>query len=109
MKVVAHLRTEDRGSGCFQNNLGPLRLEGDPAASGEDQVWLVWLTPEYAEVGDKVWPIWPAGWTGVFDPDLRILDENGQVVLREGEKFFTAGTVEAKDSIYVCSPTAAQE
>src|SRR5215210_7505530 len=104
----AHIRTEDRGSGCFMNSLGPFGLEGDPQASDDQQVWLVWLVSDhpYANAGDRLTPIWHIGVTATFAPELRIIDQNGVVVLTEGDTFKAAGALEADHTVYVCEASA---
>jgi hypothetical protein len=87
------------------NLLGPFRLEGDPAASDDLQVWLVWLTPRgKAQTGDRARPIWRSGWSAAFAPDLRILDEHGTVAVTQGQTFWAGGGVIKDDgSVYVCA------
>jgi hypothetical protein len=102
--VAAHIRTEDRGSGCFMNSIGPFRLEGDPNASEAEQVWLVWLRKDesYADMGERLSPIWHIGTTAIFAPELRIIDQFGDVVLTEGATFTASGALQANHVVYVC-------
>jgi hypothetical protein len=85
---------------------GPIRLEGDAEASDVEQVWLVWLESghPYAKAGEHVWPVWPAGTTAIFAPELRILNANGDVILSEGEEFKAAGLLEENKPSTCVSP-----
>jgi hypothetical protein len=104
--TAAHLRTISRGSGCYPTNIGPFRLEGDPQAEEGEQVWLVAVeSMGLVDAGDIVWPIWRSGWSGAFTPELRIFDEDGEVVLTEGNVFQGAALYEPADNtLYVCGP-----
>jgi hypothetical protein len=99
----AQIRTERRD--CQHKRLGPMRLEADRQAPAGEQLWVVWLEADPTmEAGSRLSPTWPRGTTAIFAPELRILDEDGDVIIREGETFVSGGYRDGSD-IYICAVT----
>ena len=91
------LLTEDRGPGCFMMLIGNVRVEGDATAPEGEAVWLIKAD------GERIWPIWPDGFSAVMDPELRILDAEGQTVVTEGQWFDAGGSFDGEDGAYICA------
>lgn len=65
-------------------------LEGDAQLEGG----CIWIEPTGgpdADLGDRVEPLLPEGYTVEFRPDLRILDARGSVVAERGDEIVIDG------------------
>lgn len=75
-------------------------LEGDAQLEGG----CLWIEPTGgpdADLGDRVEPLLPAGFTVEFEPDLRILDAQGGVVAGRGDEVVIEGRP-AEDMMTIC-------
>lgn len=64
----------------------------------------IWIEPtggRDADLGDRVEPLLPDGWTFEFEPDLRILDAQGTVVAEGGDEVVIDGRP-AEDMMTIC-------
>ena len=91
---------------CVDMN-NPLRLEADPDAPVGEQVWVVAegsLADEIKQLGNRLWPVWPRGYTARFAPDLRVFDQDGALVIYEGQSFVSDNTTDGTEggSIHIC-------
>ena len=85
---------EDIGA-CAGIDMGTLILAGRPDLQ----------PPALARRGSQLIPIaWPGGYRAVFDPALKVLDERGVVVAREGDDM-SGGSV--WPDLFIC-PTSVQ-
>ncbi len=95
-------------SGCLYVNLGPSRLEADADAPAGEQVWVV---PEgnfaKAMERDRLWPVWPLGYTAKFAPELRVFDQDGALVISEGQSFHSGASGSGVDGsdYHICGLT----
>jgi hypothetical protein len=90
---------------CQHKRLGPMRLEAHRQAPAGEQVWVVWLDADPTKAaGSRLSPTWPRGTTAIFAPELRIMDEDGDVIIRGGETFVSGGYRDGRD-IYICAVT----
>lgn len=65
-------------------------LEGDAQLEGG----CAWIEPTGgpdADLGDQVLPLWPAGHRVEFEPDLRLLGPDGEVVAERGDELVLEG------------------
>lgn len=75
---------------------GGLRLIGD-ADTG-----CVWF--EGVDGPGRIWPIWPEGFTGSFNP-IRVYDAEGNLFAEEGQRYSSLGGSEAADRRDECRQT----
>ena len=75
---------EGYSGGCLGVGLDAT-ITGDPSDSRI--AWLIVGTGQRKDV------LWPPGYRARFDPQLQILDQNGRVVLREGDHVSGACTL----------------
>ena len=64
---------------------------------------MAWLEPFGGGGGHAFDLVWPGGYTAQFDPDLEILDERGNLVLRAGD-FVDGGCVTAHEDVLGMAP-----
>jgi hypothetical protein len=81
---------------CGGVALGTFKLHFDPDADPSRQVWVL------SASGERLWPVWPRGWTAELNAELAIQDENGRVVLTS-DSSFEAGGSRGRDSVVICS------
>ncbi len=63
-----------------------------------------WIEPTGgpdADLGDRVEPLWPDGHRVEFEPDLRLLGPDGEVVAEEGDELVLEGAA-AEDMATAC-------
>ena len=73
-------------------------LKGDPVDPR-----VAWLEPFGGGADPTVRLLWPPGYAARFDPDLEVLDERGDVVMRAGD-FVGEGCVTGRDDVLTVSP-----
>ena len=97
--AVVPLRTlppDTVGGACLGGGFGTTRVLLDPEAAPDHQVFV-----ESEILGRKI-PIWPYGWTARLDPDLRIYDRSGSVVITERETFESGGSNREDGTVWMC-------
>lgn len=81
------------GGGAGEADLAG-RFGGDAALEGG----CAWLDP--VDGGERVQPVWPAGYEVRFDP-LRLIGPDGETVAEEGDTVLVDGE-RAEDAVTVC-------
>jgi hypothetical protein len=84
------------GRPCLGVSLGRVRLGMDQAAETGEQVFI-----ESGLMG-RLTPIWPNGWTARLDPDLRIYDRSGRVIVSVREPFEAGGQHQDDGTVWMC-------
>jgi hypothetical protein len=70
-------------------------IHGDPADA--EIVWLETADPMTGEIGVTLRVRWPHGFTARFTPQLELVDGDGQVVAREGDRLTRVGGSSGSD------------
>ena len=63
-------------------------VAGDVLLRGDGATGCVWLE---MEGGGRMWPVWPAGFTARWDPELTVLRPGGGVVASDGDRLDVGG------------------
>lgn len=79
-------------------------LTGVLGGDGQLEGGCAWIEPTGgpdADIGDRVQPLWPEGHRVEFDPELRLLGPDGEVVAQEGDELVLEGAP-AEDMMTAC-------